>query len=294
MYNIFMKKITKVIIPAAGWGTRFLPLTKIVHKELLPVLNKPIIHYLVEEASQSGIEEVILVISPRKLDIIKYFTVNAPLEAELKAKGKIELLHKVEKTNKLIKVSIAIQNEQLGLGHAIFMAADHINDEPFGIILGDDLIKSDKPAIGQLIKAFEDTGSSIIGVQSIEKENIHKYGVVDPKNASERDNKLFTIKGAVEKPNADVAPSNKAVLGRYILTPEIMHLLRDLKPGAGNEINIVDAFDELLKTQDIYAYEFEGTRYDLGSIDGFVKAQIDYALEDEDIKDSIKEYIKNK
>ena len=144
------------------------------------------------------------------------------------------------------------------------------------------------------MKVFDETQSSIMGVQSIKKENIHKYGVVIPENDSEKENKLFLIKGAVEKPDADVAPSNKAILGRYVFTPEIMHLLRDLKPGVGNEINIVDAFDELLKTQKIYACEFEGTRYDLGSIEGFVKAQIDYALEDEDIKDSILEYIKSK
>ncbi len=289
-----MNKIKKVIIPAAGWGTRFLPLTKVVHKELVPVLNKPIIHYLAEEAASAGIEEVILIISPRKLEILKYFTVNAGLEAELKAKGKIELLHKVEETNTLLKVSIAIQNEQLGLGHAIFMAADQIGDEPFGIILGDDLIKSQIPAIGQLVEAYNETQSSIIGVQTIDEANIHKYGVVVPLNADEKNNKMFEIKGATEKPKASEAPSNKAILGRYVFTPEILKLLRNLKPGVGNEINVVDSFEDLLKTQKIYAYEFEGTRYDLGSIEGFVKAQIDYALDDEDIKDEILKHIKEK
>lgn len=288
-----MSKIKKVIIPAAGWGTRFLPMTKVVHKELVPVLNKPIIHHLAKEAAEAGVEEIIIIISPRKLDILRYFTVNAGLESELESKGKIKLLHKVKETNTLIKVSIAIQNEQLGLGHAIFMAADQTNNEPFGVILGDDLIDAKTPAIGQLIKAYEQTGFSIIGVQTIEGKNVEKYGVVKPVNADEKDNKLFEISGAVEKPSQENAPSNKAILGRYIFTPELMPILRNLKPGKGNEINVVDAFGDLIKSdQKIYAYEFEGTRYDLGSIEGFVKAQIDYALKNDEIKDVIKEHIK--
>ena len=288
------KKVKKVVIPAAGWGTRFLPLTKIVHKELVPVLNKPIIHYLTKEAAEAGIEELILVISPRKLDIIKYFTVNASLEHELRKKGKIELLKRVEETNTIIKVTIAIQNEQLGLGHAIFSAADMVGDEPFAVILGDDLIKSKVPAIKQLIEAYDKTQSSIVGVQSVTEENISKYGIVEPMAASDKDKKLFKLKDAIEKPSPKDAPSNKAILGRYVFTPELMPLLRELKPGAGNEINVVDAFDELLKTQDIYAFEFEGTRYDLGSMSGFVKANIDYALDNKEIKDDILKYIKNK
>lgn len=289
------KEVKKVIIPAAGWGTRFLPLTKTVHKELIPVLNKPIIHYLVEEAIASGIEEVILVISPRKLEILKYFNVNVGLEHQLKKTGKIELLHKVESTNKLAKISISIQNEQLGLGHAIFMAADMINDEPFGVILGDDLISSKEPALKQLIDVYNRTGSSVLGVQSIPMDHISKYGVMIPKNESDAFKDEFKIKGAIEKPKAEDAPSNKAILGRYIFTPELMPLLRTLKPGTGNEINVVDAFEELIKMdQDIIAFTFKGTRYDLGSIEGFVKATIDFALKEESIKESIMEFIKNK
>ncbi len=294
VYNLIMKKIKKVIIPAAGWGTRFLPLTKVVHKELVPVLNKPIIHHLVEEASNSGIEEVILIISPRKMEIMNYFEKNIELETMLKEKGKIELLHKVKSTRKIIKVKFAIQNEQLGLGHAIFMGADLTQNEPFAVILGDDLIKSKTPAIKQLIDAYEKTGSSIIGVQDIEPEYIHKYGVVLPKIDSEKEQEIFEIAGAVEKPKKEDAPSNKAILGRYVFTPILMHLLRDLKPGIGNEINVVDAFDKLIKKEKIHALTFEGTRYDLGSIEGFVKATIDYALENEEIKDSITKFIKIK
>ncbi len=289
-----MKKIIKkVIIPAAGWGTRFLPLTKVTHKELIPVLNKPIVHYLVEEAIASGIEEVILVISPRKLEILKYFNVNSELEYQLKKAGKIELLHKVEETNSLVKISIAIQNEQLGLGHAIFSAADMIDDEPFGVILGDDLIKSDTPALKQLMDVYYRTGNSVLGVQSILKENISKYGVMDPKNKEDALKNEFIIKGAVEKPKQEEAPSDKAILGRYIFTPELMPLLRTLKPGAGNEINVVDAFEPLMQMgQKITAFTFEGTRYDLGSMEGFVKANIDYALEDKDIKNNILDHLK--
>ena len=264
-----IKKIKKVVIPAAGWGTRFLPMTKVVHKELVPVLNKPIIHYLAKEAAEAGIEEIVLVVSPRKLDILKYFTMNAPLEDELKKKDKIKLLHKVQETNTLMKVSIAIQNEQKGLGHAIAMASDVVGDEPFAVILGDDLIDSETPAIGQLIEAYNQTGSSIMGVQSVDKKNIHKYGVVNPFNTKDKDKDLFKIKGAVEKPEAKDAPSNKAILGRYIFTPRAMKFLRNLKQNGNAEINYVDMFDDLLKHEEIYAAEFSGTRYDLGSMEGF-------------------------
>lgn len=286
-----MKKIRKIIIPAAGWGTRFLPLTKVVHKELVPILNKPIIHHLAKEAADAGVEEVILIISPRKLEILKYFTINANLEMELEQKKKVALLHEVKETNQIIKVFIAIQNEQLGLGHAILMAADLVGDEPFGIILGDDLIDAKVPVMKQLIDAYNQTGSSIIGVQTVLDKDISKYGIVKPKDESQKEKKLFEINGAIEKPELTKAPSRKAILGRYVFTPEIMKFLRKIKPKDNEEINIVDAFEELLKIQKIYAFEFTGKRYDLGSVEGFVKAQIDYALQDENLKATIKEHI---
>lgn len=291
-----IKPVKKAIILAAGWGTRFLPLTKTMHKELLPVLNKPMIHYLAQEASASGIEEIILVISPRKHDIIKYFSPNELLEKELETKGKTTLLQAVLDTNNIARVSVAIQTEQLGLGHAISIAAKMINNEPFAVILGDDLIESTVPAIKQLIKAYEQVGSSIIGVQTVDDDVIHKYGVVEPINQAEKNQKLFKIKGAVEKPSLNEAPSNKALLGRYVFTPAIMDILIKLHlqwNKANGEMNVIDAFKELLLSEAIYAFEFEGSRYDLGGIEGFVKANIDLAIKHPEISEAIKKHIKN-
>lgn len=295
--NIAHKKVKKAIILAAGWGTRFLPLTKETHKELLPILNKPLIHYLAEEAVAAGIEEVIIVISPRKLDVIRYFMLNDPLERELKVKNKQDLLKEVEATNNIARISIAIQNEQLGLGHAIAIASHHINNEPFAVILGDDLIDSKVPAIKQLIDAYDVHHQSVIGVQSVNDNVLDKYGVVNPVLESEKNLQFFKIKGAVEKPQKHEAPSNKAILGRYVFTPEIMDILvklsKEWKTHSHAEMNVIDAFDELLLKQAIYAYEFEGKRYDLGGVEGFVKANIDYALKNDEVCVAIKEHIKN-
>lgn len=284
-------KIKKLIIPAAGWGTRFLPMTKIIPKELVPILNKPSIDLLVDEAIKSGIEEIILVISKRKQEIMTYFEPNVPLEKELQSKQKLELLNKVKKTNKQAIIKVVYQYEQLGLGHAILTGAKFFNDEPFAVILGDDLIKSKTPVIKQMINHYERLGSSILGVQTISQENLHKYGVVKPKNVYEKENEIFEICGAIEKPSIDKAPSSKAILGRYIFNYSIVKYLEKLKPSELGEINLVDAFPEYLKEEKIYAYEFEGTRYDLGSIEGFALATIDYSLENSEIKDIVKKHI---
>ncbi|WP_127943038.1 UTP--glucose-1-phosphate uridylyltransferase [Mycoplasma sp. ATU-Cv-703] len=290
------KPVKKAVILAAGWGTRFLPLTKTIHKELVPVLNKPIIHYLAQEAASAGIEEVILVISPRKLDIIKYFTLNDPLESELREKGKVTLLKKVVETNQLVKVSIAIQNKQLGIGHAISVAYDLLRDEPFAVILGDDLFVSKRPAIGQLIDAYNQTGSTIIGVQNVSAEKVHLYGVVKPTVNSSREGNLFQISGAVEKPSPDKAPSHYAVMGRYVFTPKVMEILLELKRGwqsKRGELNVIDALDKLQQGHEkVYAFELEGQRYDLGSMEGFVKANIDLALKDPEIGPAISDHIR--
>ncbi len=295
--NKSIKPIKKVIILAAGWGTRFLPLTKTIHKELVPVLNKPLIHYLATEALEAGIEEIIFVISPRKKDIVKYFTLNLPLEKELKKKGKHELLKKVLATNQMANVSVVIQKKQLGIGHAIAMAASVIKDEPFAVILGDDLISSSVPAIKQLVEAYNQVGASIVGVQTVGQEMIQKYGIVDPLDGDEKDYKMFKIKGAVEKPHHTKAPSNKALLGRYVFTPEIMNILLAIIPNwkaSQGEINVIDAFKQLLLKEFIYAFEFEGERYDLGSIEGFVKANIDLAIKHPEISAAIKKHIKKR
>lgn len=291
-----IKKIKKLIIPAAGWGTRFLPMTKIIHKELVPILDTPVIDRLVDEALDSGIEEILIVLSERKKDLLKFFSVDQDLQTELIIKGKKDILEKVKRTNRSSCITRVIQKEQFGLGHALASCKEYIDNEPFAIILGDDLIKSKTPAIKQLIEFYNKTGANVIGVQSVAKEYIHKYGIVNPINCKDKDKKYFEINGAVEKPKADKAPSNKAILGRYVFNPEILDILSRVEYDGKNEIQVVDAFDELMKKykQKIYAYEFEGIRYDLGSMEGFVKASIDYALEEPEIADKIKSFIKEK
>ena len=286
-------KIKKLIIPAAGWGTRFLPMTKIIPKELLPILNRPSIDILVDEAIDSGIEEIILVISTRKQEIMKYFEPNIPLENELKLKNKYDLLKTIRKTNREAVIRVVYQYEQLGLGHAILVGAKFFNDEPFAVILGDDLIQSEVPVIKQLIEMYDKCGSSILGVQSVEKKSLNKYGIVIPKNDSEKNNKFFEIKGAVEKPEIEKAPSNKAVLGRYVFNYSIIKYLENnlKKINYDKEFDLVDVFDEYMKEEKIYAYEFDGIRFDLGSIKGFSLATIHYALRDKEIGDDIKEHI---
>ena len=283
--------IKKLIIPAAGWGTRFLPMTKIIPKELVPILNRPSIDLLVDEAIESGIEEIILVISPRKQEIVKYFEKNEQLEKELAAKNKIKLLTQVKKTNRNAIIRVVYQYEQLGLGHAVLMGARYFDDEPFAVILGDDLIKSKTPVIKQMIEQYEKYQSSIIGVQTIDDQKLSQYGVVKPLNYDDKNQQIFEISGAVEKPAAHKAPSNKAILGRYIFNYSIVKHLKNLKSTNGAEINLVDCFDQYLKEEKIYAYEFEGQRYDLGSIEGFTLATIDYAIENPEINQTIKQHI---
>ncbi len=290
-----IKKIRKVIIPVAGWGTRFLPITKVVPKELLPILKKPVIHYLVEEAVASGIEEIILIISKRKMGILKYFNINAELEEQLERFNNIELLHKIKETNDIAKITVVNQEEQLGMGHAISMAAKITGDEPFGVMLGDDLINSEIPAMKQLMDVYNETGSSVLGVQTVPKEETVKYGTIILGNEEDSTRKIFPIKGVVEKPKISEAPSNKVIFGRYVFTAELMPLLKELKPTKGSEINIIDCFDELMKLdQKILALTFEGKRYDIGSLEGFIKANIDYALENDEVKEKIMEHIKSK
>ncbi|WP_425411603.1 UTP--glucose-1-phosphate uridylyltransferase [Mycoplasma elephantis] len=291
-----MKKVKKLIIPAAGWGTRFLPFTKIVHKELLPILNKPAISYLIDEALESGIEEIFIVLAERKYEIYEYFKKNVELEKELKQKKKLDLLDEVKKTNLYKNIHVVYQDKQNGLGDAIASAIKFEDvQEPYAVILGDDLIYSETPAIKQLMDLYEKTGSTIIGVQDVELKNTKKYGVVQPLNPNEKDLDYFKIIAGIEKPEPEKAPSTKAIMGRYVFTPEFMNELKK-QEFKGEEIQVVDAFDEILKKQDIYALTIKGIRYDLGNPNGFVKANIDYALrsDDHELSEEISNFIKLK
>lgn len=288
------KKIKKVIIPAAGWGTRFLPWTKAFSKEVLPILDKPILDYLVDEAISSGIDEVILIVSPRKDNIINYFNVNKELELFLKNNSKNKFLKILNATNDKCKITLITQTKPLGLGHAILKAYQLIDNEPFAVILADDLVKSTVPAIRQLIDVFNKEQKSTIGVEKIDWNNVEKYGILKYDNENYANATTFPILSAIEKPSRDNSPSNIAIMGRYVFTPLAMKLLNKLKIEPNKEMNLIDIFDELIKKEGIYAHKFNGTRYDLGSVEGFVKANIDYALEDKEIGAKIKEFIKNK
>lgn len=287
-------KIRKCIIPAAGWGTRFLPLTKIVHKELVPVLNKPAIDYLIQEAFDAGIEEIYLIVSPRKNEIMDYFRKYDLLEEQLENNKKYELLDLVKLTNRESKIKVIYQNEQLGLGHAISIAKSKIGNEPFAVILGDDLIDGTSPAIGQLIDIYNQTQSNVIGVANIDIEQSNKYGIVAAKNVNDLNQSVFEIDYAIEKPDPKEAPSNKAIIGRYVFNPSIFNLLKHQKAGVGGEIHLVDVFPKLMETEKIYAAQLKGNRYDLGSVLGFLKANIDFGLKDAQYKNDLIKFIKEK
>ncbi|WP_211654858.1 UTP--glucose-1-phosphate uridylyltransferase GalU [Planococcus alpniumensis] len=282
-----MKKVTKAIIPAAGLGTRFLPATKAMPKEMLPILDKPTIQYIIEEAVASGIEDIIIVTGKGKRAIEDHFDNNFELEANLLEKGKIELLEKVQKTSK-VEIHYIRQKEPKGLGHAVWSARKFIGNEPFAILLGDDIVQAEKPGLKQLIEQFESTQSSVIGVQTVPFEDTHRYGIIEPNSSNGR---LYSVNKFVEKPIQGTAPSNLAIMGRYILTPEIFGLLAKQETGAGGEIQLTDAIQKLNEVQNVFAYDFEGKRYDVGEMLGFVKTTIEFALQDPVIKDDLLNFI---
>lgn len=282
-------KVRKAIIPAAGLGTRFLPATKAMPKEMLPIVDKPTIQYIVEEAVESGIEEIIIVTGRGKRAIEDHFDKSFELEEVLLKKGKNTLLHEVQHISNLANIQYIRQKEPKGLGDAILCASRFIGDEPFAVLLGDDVVLSHKPCLKQLITIFESYQSSIVGVQEVKKEHVSKYGIIDPKETL--NNKVRSISRLIEKPSIDEAPSNYAILGRYILNPLIFELLADLPPGAGGEIQLTDAINLLNEKQEVLAYEFEGVRYDIGDKLGFIKATIDFALQREDIRDEVLTYL---
>lgn len=284
-----LRQIKKAIIPAAGLGTRFLPATKAMPKEMLPILDKPTIQYIVEEASRAGIEDIIIVTGKHKRAIEDHFDNQKELEMVLEDKGKTELLEKVQYSTELANIFYVRQKEQKGLGHAIYSARQFIGDEPFAVLLGDDIVESDTPAIKQLMEVYEETGNSVIGVQEVPESETHRYGIIDPLSKKER---RYEVQKFVEKPEQGTAPSNLAIMGRYVLTPEIFDYLKTQKKGAGNEIQLTDAIERMNSEHQVFAYDYIGNRYDVGEKLGFVKTTIEYALKDESMKDELKQFIK--
>lgn len=284
-----MKKIKKAIIPAAGLGTRFLPATKAMPKEMLPILDKPTIQYIVEEGARAGIEDIIIVTGRHKRAIEDHFDSQKELEMVLKEKGKSELLEKVQYSTELANIFYVRQKEQKGLGHAISSARQFIGNEPFVVLLGDDIVESEVPAVKQLIDVYEETGHSVIGVQEVPEADTHRYGIIDPLTKNGRQ---YEVKKFVEKPAQGTAPSNLAIMGRYVLTPEIFDYLKTQKEGAGNEIQLTDAIERMNNDNQVYAYDFEGERYDVGEKLGFVKTTIEYALKDDSMREELTRFIK--
>ncbi|MBF1993420.1 UTP--glucose-1-phosphate uridylyltransferase GalU [Staphylococcus schleiferi subsp. schleiferi] len=283
-----MMTVKKAIIPAAGLGTRFLPATKAMPKEMLPILDKPTIQYIVEEAVRAGIEDIIIVTGKHKRAIEDHFDHQVELENNLAEKGKDALLEKVRHSTNLANMFYVRQKEQKGLGHAIWTAKQFIGNEPFAVLLGDDIVESDTPAIQQLIEEYDRTGKSVIGVQEVPEQETHRYGIVDPKS---KDNRLYEVTKFVEKPAPGTAPSNLAIMGRYVLTPDIFDYLENQEKGAGGEIQLTDAIERLNQSEQVFAYDFEGERFDVGEKIGFVKTTIQYALKDEEMSEEIRQFI---
>lgn len=284
------KKVRKAVIPAAGWGTRFLPATKSMPKEMLPIVDTPTIQYIVEEAVNSGIEQICLITSHTKKAIEDHFDRTLELEALLEKGGKTEYLSQIKAISDMAEVVSVRQKEAKGLGHAVLCAKTFVGDEPFAVLLGDDVVYNEgKPCLKQLIDVYNEKGGSVLGVQTVAHENICKYGCVDGDKIGDR---LYTVNDMIEKPKPEEAPTDVGVLGRYVITPEIFEKLENTKPGAGGEIQLTDALKALAKEQPMYAYDFEGRRYDVGDRLGFLEATVEYALRREDLKDSFKAYLK--
>ena len=284
-------KIRKAIIPAAGLGTRFLPATKAQPKEMLPIVDKPTIQYIVEEAIASGIEEILIITGRNKKSIEDHFDKSVELEMELEKHNKNELLELVQDISEMVDIHYIRQKEPKGLGHAIRCAKTFVGDEPFAILLGDDIVYNpEKPCLKQLMDCYNEYKTSILGVQTVPEEDVNKYGIVDGIQIEDRVSK---VKGLIEKPSIEEAPSNIAILGRYIVTPRIFDILDNTAPGKGNEIQLTDALLQLLKEEAMYAYNFEGRRYDVGDKLGYLQATVEYALRKPELREGFIEYLEN-
>lgn len=286
-----MQKVRKAVIPAAGLGTRFLPATKAQPKEMLPIVDKPTIQYIVEEAVASGIEDIIIISGRNKRSIEDHFDKTYELEELLIKKRKWDELEQIQAISNLANIHYIRQKEAKGLGDAIYCAHRFIGDEPFAVLLGDIILQAEKPALAQLIETYEKEQTSVIGVQVVGMDVVNQYGVINPDGEVVK-GKAIEVKGFVEKPNAKEAPSNLAIMGRYVLKPTIFNALKVIQPGAGDEIQLTDAIELLNQSERIVAHDVKGMLYDCGSKFGFIKATIDFALEREDLKEDILTYLK--
>lgn len=285
---LFVNKVKKAIIPAAGLGTRFLPATKAQPKEMLPIVDKPAIQYIVEEAVESGIEDIIIISGRNKRSIEDHFDKAYELEEILAKQEKWDLLEEIQAISNLANIHYIRQKEPLGLGHAIFCAKSFIGNEPFAVLLGDEIVQAHTPCLKQLMEVHNQYSCSVIGVQKVPLEDVSKYGIIGIK---EKQGLTMFVDSLVEKPSKEEAPSQYAISARYILTPEIFDILTNVKPGAGGEIQLTDALNQLNRFQSIIAYEYQGIRYDVGNKLGFVKATIDFALQREELRSDIMNYL---
>ena len=285
------QRVRKAIIPAAGLGTRFLPATKSQPKEMLPIVDKPTLQYIIEEAIESGIEEILIVTGRSKKSIEDHFDRSVELELELEQKGKTEMLKMVQDISNMVNIHYIRQKEPKGLGHAIYCAKSFIGNEPFAVLLGDDIVDAKVPCLKQLINAYDEYKTTVLGVQEVAKEDTDKYGILDVKHIEDR---VYKVKDMVEKPSVEEAPSNIAILGRYIITPEIFNILENQEPGKGGEIQLTDALQTLATKEAIYAYNFEGRRYDVGDKLGFLEATVDFALKRPELRDGFMEFLRSK
>jgi UTP--glucose-1-phosphate uridylyltransferase len=285
-------RVRKAVFPAAGWGTRFLPATKAQPKEMLPLVDKPVIQYAVEEAVAAGIEQVIIVTSSQKRAIEDHFDISFELEHLLEQRGDIDMLRRIRHIGDMATISYVRQKEQLGLGHAVLVAKELVGHEPFAVILSDDVVVGGPPCIGQLIDAYEQTHGSVVAVMEVPPEDTQRYGVIDPApDVDTGDPRLFRVRGVVEKPAPGTAPSNLAIIGRYVLTPKIFDKLEQTSHGSGGEIQLTDAIEALMTEQDVYAYAFEGVRYDAGTTMGWLKASVELALQRPDVGPELRTYL---
>lgn len=283
-------KVRKAIIPAAGLGTRFLPATKAQPKEMLPIVDKPTIQYIIEEAIESGIEEILIITGRNKRAIEDHFDRSIELEYTLAEKRKHSLLKMVRDISDMVNIHYVRQKEPKGLGHAIYCARSFVGNEPFAVLLGDDIVHADKPCLKQMIEVYDEYKTTILGVQEVAKEDVSKYGIVEGMHIEGR---VYKVNGLVEKPSVEEAPSNVAILGRYIINPELFDILEHTEPGKGGEIQLTDALKELAQRETMYAYNFEGKRYDVGNKLGFLEAIVEFALRREDLREEFLEYLMN-